>query len=296
MKIGKYYTTQNLVTWAKNGATVLYDTLPSWCYPDRHLRFKAYCVGMAKTGTVSLHIMFSKHYRSAHEPDRRVLVHKILAMANGKIDRNVLTSYIKHRDRRLGLEMDSSHLNYHLMNYHLIDILVSEFPEARFILTIRDCYSWLDSATNFSLARPVFRDKHWSQRHLVALMRLRFRADELKHVKEEKVLAEHGFYTLDGYFSFWKEHNSKILATVPKEQLLVVKTSEINQRTQEIESFLQIPTGSLPIQVRGNVAHKKFHILSKIDRDFLEEKANLHCKDLMDKYFPEVRGLSDVLN
>jgi hypothetical protein len=43
-------------------ATPIYDILPSWCFPERHLRFKAYCVGMAKTGTISIHIMFSELY------------------------------------------------------------------------------------------------------------------------------------------------------------------------------------------------------------------------------------------
>ena len=282
MKARKGFTTKKIVGWANTAVTPLYDALPSRCFPERHLKFKAYCVGMAKTGTVSMHIMFSQH-RSAHEPDRRILVGKILAFANGKIDKSKLIKYIKHRDRRLGLEMDSSHLNY-----HLIDILVNEFSEAKFILTIRDCYSWVESAINFFVARPLFRF-HWSQHHLRALRRLRFRANEFKHTKEEKILADNECYTLDGYFSFWREHNSKVLATVPADRLLVVKTREINQRVPDIENFLGIESGTLINRVHANVGSKKFHILSQIDKDFLEEKANLHCKELMDKYFPEVK-------
>ena len=97
---------------------------------------------MGKTGTVSIHAIFRKaQYRCGeHEPESRFLINKILTFYNGKIDTNEFTLYVKHRDRRLGLEMDVSHLNY-----HLLDILVNEFSEAKFILTIRDCYSWLDS-------------------------------------------------------------------------------------------------------------------------------------------------------
>ena len=99
-------------------------------------------------------------------------------------------------------------------------------------------------------------------------------------------------YTLDGYFSYWAEHNSQVLAKVPEERLFTVRTREINQNITRIENFLGITPSSLPKNVHGNVASQKFHILSQIDKDFLEEKANFHCKELMDKYFPEVKGFN----
>jgi DNA-binding protein Fis len=268
----------------KKAAVPFYDILPSWCFPERQLRFKAYCVGMAKTGTTSIHAIFnSAQYRSAHEPEATFLIPKILAFVKGKIDRNQLTRYVKHRDRRLGLEMDSSHINY-----YLIDILVREFGEAKFILTIRDCYSWLDSLIDAQLRPP----KTWLiQRRRVDMNSVRFQANN-QHVKEEQILADNGKYTLDSYFKYWNEHNSKVLATVPEDRLLIVKTTEINQSIRQIEEFLGIPRGTLPNQVQKNVTRKKNNILSQIDKNFLEEKANFHCKELMDKYFPEIRGFN----
>jgi hypothetical protein len=75
--------------------------------------------------------------------------------------------------------------------------------------------------------------------------------------------------------------------------LLVVKMPELTQSIPQIETFLGITPGSLPTFVRGNVTTKKCHILSQIDKDFLEEKANFYCKELMDKYFPDVKGYSN---
>ncbi len=72
----------------KKAAIPLYDMLPSWCFPQRHLRFKAFCVGAGKTGTTSIHVIFSRQYRSAHEPEVRFLTPKILAFARGNIDKN----------------------------------------------------------------------------------------------------------------------------------------------------------------------------------------------------------------
>jgi len=266
-------------------ATPIYEHIPSSFFPKRHEQCKAYGVGMGKTGTVTLYVMFSNQYRSSHEVESRFLINKILAFAHHRIDIDQFTQYIQHRERRLGLEMDSS-----CLNYFLIDILVKEFSEAKFILTIRDCYSWLDSFINHYLARPELRDKHWRRNHWIKLDNWRFGADKYQHAPEAQILADNGLYTLDGYFSHWMEHNSKILSTVPEERLLIVKTREINQSIQKIENFLGITPGSLPKNIHGNVGSKKFHILSQIDKDFLEEKANTHCKPLMEKYFPEIIG------
>ena len=137
--------------------------------------------------------------------------------------------------------------------------------------------------------------RNWFKRYWVVLDDLLYRTDK-KHVKEEAILANNGLYTLDGYFSHWRKCNSKILATVPKEKLLIIKTTEINQSIQQIEEFLGIPRGTLPNQVQENVRRKKINILSQIDKDFLEEKANFYCKELMDRYFPEIKWFNSINN
>ncbi|MDY6992748.1 MAG: hypothetical protein SVR94_09115 [Pseudomonadota bacterium] len=121
MKLEDYRLIKKFNHWA----TPIYDNLPSWFFPEPHLRFKAYCVGLPKTGTVSMHIMFNKNFKSAHEPEARFLTSKILAFNNGKMDEKKFIDYVKHRDRRLGLEMDSSNLNY-----YLLPVLVNEFSNA----------------------------------------------------------------------------------------------------------------------------------------------------------------------
>lgn len=267
----------------KKAVIPFYDILPLWFFPKHHLRFKAYCVGIGKTGTTSMHAIFKEQYRSAHEPEARFLIAKILAFAKGNIDKNQFTQYIKHRDRRLSLEMDSS-----AYNYYLLDILVNEFSEAKFILTIRDCYSWIESSFAQHMYLLRIQD-NWFRRHWIDFMELRFGSKD-KYAKEEAILADKGLPTLDGYFSYWKEHNSKVLATVPKERLLVVKTQEISHSIRRLEEFLGSPLGTFPNGVYENVRKENFNLLSQIDKDFLEAKANFHCKELMDKYFPDVNG------
>ncbi len=283
----------NLIKRVKTWAIPRFkNSLPLWCFPKRQLRFKAYCIGMPKTGTTSVHAAFSQKYSSAHEPEGGLLFNRLLAYATGKINKSELTRFVKHRDRRLGLEMDSFWISY-----FFVDILVNEFSDAKFILTIRDCYSWLDSILEQDYYHHRWLKTHYSDfRKLkgIKLQDILFGYNEFKHAPEEKILAENGLYTLDGYFRYWKEHNRRVIATVPKERLLIVKTKEINQDIPKIETFLGLTPGTLLTKARENVRHEKqkHNFLSKIDKDFLEEKANFHCKELMDKYFPDVKDFN----
>jgi hypothetical protein len=272
-----------------NWAPPIYDHLPIWLFPKRPLKFKAYSVGLPKTGTASLYFLF-RDYRTYHEPEDRFLIYKLLAVEQGKITRKELTQSIKKRDRRLQLEMDSAWING-----YIVDILAEEFKEAKFILGIRDCYSWLDSFINHNLfiakrEQKWSRWQHWRGKYFTQWENFVFKAHQLKHAKPEQILAKNGLYTLEGYLSYWAEHNNKVLTAVPKERLLIVKTLELKQSIPRIENFLGLTPGSLPRDTKINVRKKqdKYNLLSQIDKDFLDEKVNTHCKELMDKFFPEI--------
>jgi len=184
--------------------------------------------------------------------------------------------WIKKIDRKYLLEVNSSQLNY-----WVLDGLISEFPKAKFILTIRDCYSWLDSFINHSLSRPC--SDQWAK-----LRDLRFKRPQFKYAKQEEILIKHNLYTLDGYLSYWAEHSEEVIRTVPKERLLIIRTDEINISIEKVANYLGILSSTLNYdKAHLYKARQKFNILSKIDRKFLDEKINVHCKELMSKYFPE---------
>jgi len=272
-----------------NWAPPIYDHLPIWCFPERPLKFRVYGVGLPKTGTASLYFLF-QNYRTSHEAEARFLIHKLLAFEQGKIARKELTQSIKKRDRRLKLEMDSSWING-----YVVDILAEEFKEAKFILSIRDCYSWLDSIINHNLFISKRQQKwnrwqYWRGEHFIQWENFIYKTHQFKHAKPEQILAKNGLCTIDGYLSYWAEHTTKVLTTVPKERLLIIKTSEFKQFIPKIEDFLGLIPGSLPRDTKINVRKEKdkYNLLSQIDRDFLDEKVNIHCKKLMVKFFPEI--------
>lgn len=252
----------------------------------KHLSYKRkarlYCVGAAKTGTHSIASMFDRTIRSDHEADGEEIIRRILEVSEGKISDLDLSTYIRERDKNLCLDVDSSQLNFYLLDY-----LLKEFHDALFLLTIRDCYSWLDSFINDSLRRDT--SKSW-----IKLRNYRFQADTFSYPSEEYPLKQRGLYTLNGYLSYWAHHNSKVLATVPEDRLMIIKTNEITNKADDIARFAGLSMGS----VQANYTHsfknpEKFYVLREIEEAHLDAKVQEICGPIMRKFFPEIRSIRD---
>jgi hypothetical protein len=165
-----------------------------------------------------------------------------------------------------------------------LDVLLDEFHEAKFILTIRDCYSWLDSQINSQLS--YIEDKRWQN-----FGDLKYSGETGRHPKEEQVFGQFGLYTLDGYLAAWASHNNKVLTTVPRDRLLVVRTQDIARDMPTLADFLGVPVNHLDTAgVHSFKGGKKFDLLSNLDEQYLDEKVNKYCRALMDAYFPEVEN------
>lgn len=248
--------------------------------PPLPRRIHAYSVGASKSGTSSLHGVFSGHFKSAHEPAHGELIDAIIEQESGALSRSEMQSLLRRRDKRLRLEMDSSALNG-----LVIADLVETFPRALFILTIRDCYSWLDSLTNHYVTQPS--DEHWK--------RLRARPSRnvsQDHPAEEYELKERGIAPIDRLLSNWARHNQRVLDSVPEARLLVVKTGELSNSLGRIADFLSIDERAL-VAGRSHAFKRSSSEgpLDRIDSAYLDEKVCQHCKPLMERFFPEVSGL-----
>jgi hypothetical protein len=243
----------------------------------------AYGVGMAKSGTHSLAAIFQQ-YRALHEPQPEQMIRAILAAASGALTPEKQVAFLVQRERDLQLEIDVSQLNY----FFIVE-LVNLFPGAKFILTVRDCYSWLDSLINHQLGRDA--SDCW------ALLRdLRFGRQPPSYGVEEQILAENGLYTLDGYLSYWNTHNRKVLDVVPAERLLVVRVNELPRSLPTLAGFLGLPVEKLDLsQAHVFPAERRFGILKQLNRDFLDAKVAQHCGELMRLLFPTIETLKDVM-
>jgi len=244
-----------------------------WPRPPR--RLVAFGVGMAKSGTHSLAALFEKNYRARHEADCTRLIDAILERAAGRCSDADVRAYLRRRDARWWLEVDSSQLNF-----FILDDLIDMFRQARFILTMRDCVSWLDSLINHSLSRTPTTAWRRLREH-------RFATPRLAHPVEELALAQRGLYTLDGYLRYWARHNATVLARVPADRLLVIKTHEIAAKSADIAGFLGIAPATLqPDVAHSNRARHRHEVLAKVPSHHLALKVQRHCGPLMERFFP----------
>ena len=251
---------------------------------SRARRTQLYCVGAAKSGTHSICSMFSRNVAAAHEPQTPQLIETFFDWHDRRVSDEAMRGWIRTRDRELALEVDSS-----WFNVLILDFLAGEFPGARFVLTIRDCYSWLNSEFRRVLHRPS------ADLQRIKMRKFLYGHEDAVYSPEEQVLKTTGLHTLDGYLSRWAAHNDKVLATIAKERLFIVRTDQIGRRAYEIAEFAGLPRHAVRLSRTHEYKNPvRREIIKEIGRDFLEEKVGQHCRPLMNRFFPEIKTLDDA--
>ena len=249
-------------------------------------KIQGYCIGLPKSGTHSIAAIFKKNYRSKHEPDKYELQKKIINIYKNKLLCDEFKKYVREREKKLCLDFNSSYLNV-----YIADVLVKEFPQAKFLLTIRDCYSWMDSAYNQLLSGNF---EKYQNKNFIDFIKCLLKIDNYEYKNEERVVLEKANVLLDHrlpstecLLNFWTSINKAMIDTIPNQRLLIVKTNEIDKNLEKISNFFSIPRESLDVtKTHMFKAHKKFNILSELPREFIEMQVKKYCKELMYEFFP----------
>ena len=118
----------------------------SFIYPLlRPRRFMMYCVGPAKSGTVSVewNVLCKLPRSAAGEAAFREIIVLAVDCLEGRLKKSAVLRQLRRRDRRLRLEVDSfNQLSVFVQEF------VDQFPQAKFLLTAREPRSWLRSIIN----------------------------------------------------------------------------------------------------------------------------------------------------
>lgn len=241
--------------------------------------FEVFGIGTAKSGTHSLYELCRPRYRSAHEVHSEVLVPLILQNVGDLRDCVEARALLTDVDEGTALEMNSSQLNY-----YLLPLILRHRPNALFILTIRDCVSWVESLIHHIVSWPIDSDSPW-----VRFREFRF-GTSIAHPPEERVLAEAGLSTLSGYFEYWSRHNHAILSSVPPERLLVIRTDRLSVHVGTIADFLGVHARELTAAAAHSFAATRARgaWLDQIDRDYLRHQVHVHGGPLMTQLFEDV--------
>lgn len=244
----------------------------------RQRRIHCFCLGAAKTGTTSLASMFGDWYRSAHEPEMQAVteaVGRILGSGPttpgepGSVSaKDVpqafgIDEWLRARDRRLNLEIEASHpLGY------MAPWLPEVFPDARFIITIREPQAWLKSRLNFHFYKAppqwqTYRDLIWSRWHR-------------GYHPEELLLESMGLYSIDAYLAQYSEQYRLLLAHLPDQRRLLVRTEALDNSAASIGNFLSIDPATITRQ-HANAFAREDNIVDQLPQAFVASRIEANC-------------------
>lgn len=218
-------------------------------------------VGMAKTGTHALAALFRDSLRCAHEPGAEALMNLVLHHHAGRIRRTEFLQFVRQLVDRMDLELNVSQING-----CLIEALVESYPHAKFILTVRDCESWMRSFINHQLSRRLPPGSAWP-----AFRDFRFRPAEHPPRAEDAPLTANGLYGLEAYAAYWVRHNRSVLAAIPAGRLLIVPMVKLQEDAAAIGAFV----GAGATRLSSEFSFQGIYVESpfdRLERGYVEEQ------------------------
>ncbi len=238
-------------------------------------QFHAYCVGIPRSGTHSIAHMLQPNYAAAHEPHAYYAIYHVLKRMNRQYTFADIQNVLKWRHKKFALDLEAAHYLH-----HVADVLAASFPNAKFILTVREPLSWLESEINrnYSTRNKLF----WRE-----LEDYRYGRYQHSFTPQETALEHLNLYPIASYLSYWKEHNQFVLKAVPEEQLLVMDTREIRPNPDKLADFLGIDVSTLNLsKSHANKRNKRFKLTDLVDSRYLYQQIDEICADFIDAQLP----------
>ncbi|MCS4188211.1 hypothetical protein GGP48_002925 [Salinibacter ruber] len=223
--------------------------------------------------------VFEKNYRSDHEPVPMGLgtLYVLCEHADGRVSERALRSFLYYRDKVLGLEFESS-----LYLYRVIDVLEKMFPKSKFVLTVREPMSWLESAVNQSIKAKV--EKHWRayENRVYGSRGNKFYHDKVKRL---------GAYPIRSYLDYWNEHIRRVMDTVPPKRLCVVNTFDIDEELERVAQFVGADPARIDYsQSRSGKRKEEWVTIERdLDESWVRRQTVELCGETVREYVPFLR-------
>jgi hypothetical protein len=233
----------------------------------------AFGVGAAKTGTTSLAAAFARIGRVAHEPETTLTNELAIRAESGTIAKDEILARLHRRDARMRLSLEVAH-----PPIHVAAELVEAFPEARFLVTVREPRSWLFSRISFHEFRQTRRWEPY-RRHF-------FRDRPHAFLPAEACLRPSGVAPLRTYLEQYEDHHRRACEHLPTDRTMVVRTDRLDDELPDIARFLGVPSGPWRL-VHGNRLARRSPALDRIDPAFVDASIGRWCPGVIRRWFPE---------
>lgn len=229
-----------------------------------------YGVGAAKTGTKSLSAMFLSPARVAHEAEYAALLAR-LPQAMGRVgDGEGLREFVRQRREKLRLDVDVGHPLVWYARW-----IAMEFPDAKFIATVRALHPWVNSVVDHNRNRGE-PQPHWNYRNVY------YGPWEQQHYRT-------GGRSVVAYLRYWNQHYAHLLEAVPPDRILFVPTDALSERLDQIAMFVGVKRLKMRAAYLNYAPHK--HRAVRLDRAFLSAVYR-ECTSTINalQQRPELRG------
>lgn len=267
--------------WLKTQRLKLWQQYQHYLATERPPRsIHSFCIGLPKTGTHSIADMLD--CRSKHEAETNILLYLCQNYANGNMSFEEQIRILQTRDKMLWLEMESN-----WMLGLVIEALVAAFPKAKYILTVREPLSWLESQINEEV--ETGKIEPFASAH--ALMFGGKHPD--KYTKYDRILAEYGHYSIAGYLSYWAKQYQRIIDSVPRNQLMIVYTKEITEQAQDICQFVGAKGVNLDLTCSYARKHKSKRLTNLLDPTYLTEQIEFYTAEMW-QTLVELKSISSL--
>ena len=242
-----------------------------------------YCVGLFRSGTNTMYEIFKRSFRAEHEYMLMPTLSAAIGYAKGETTRAQFVEFVVQRDALGALAVDAAGFNF-----LYADVLLDLHPRARFILTIRDCYSWLNSCIGL-LSNDFYRSE-----------KAEFIGNFINNVNQ----MSDGRFTwttrprckvcLKQLMKMWSAANASLLRRIPADRLLVLRTGDLTDSIPEIAEFAGVAASDLDVDHANKGPGLNF--LSCFDGERLDRLVQRYCGHLMAERFPGVTLASVMSN
>lgn len=244
---------------------------------------KVFCIGLPRSGTHSLANIFKSNFKSAHEPFEAQNLYRIIEFRKGLMDDDKVINFLKLRNDWLRLEVEAAHYLYILTPY-----IHQLFPDAKFILTVREPLSWLKSEMRMNIK---MHSGIWENYQDIKYGSF---SDKDSLFKKNDYI-----YPLNSYLRYYNHHIKFIIENLPKENLLVLDTFEIVNSLENLATFVGLPSNSLLNAYIHSGKYKKNNKDGNFNEIITDKEIingiKIECLGTIDKYVPFLRNRMNYL-
>ena len=235
-------------------------------------RFLVFGMGMAKTGSTSIAALFGD-FRAGHEFMMRESCTSLVAWLRGSISTTEMRRFLRHRSTVGRLEVDSA-----TFHWAYATELVREFPHAKYIVTYRHWYSWLDSVLDM-LMTSCRELPDWFYDYGRLATGVPFRRSDFRNRRRALDAVQSN---LEQLLEHWNHVNRRLLQALPRDRRLLLDTCSIGERIPEIARL----AGVEPNRMRSDSSHSnrttlRHRLLAQVNQDWLRDQGRRQCEELL---------------